>query len=383
MLLKNQNTDLIRIRLEEDTVHGGTQGQIVPRFTDHASWWLGLGEFQFLLAVRSLLLPFNLFLQLFLWTFFLWWGLLKTLQQIRSNSNDLLSGDQLWCRSISNAVHNFPLTKILSSVCWLVPKHFECYSQLSTHQVFIFRQSADWRQSISNAIHNFPLTKFLSSNRLQTGAKAFQMLFISFHSPSFYLQMVCRLLCGNMCPMFGIPVPPPCHVLNLMMVFDKFDSLWLPYMRDVGHMKQTCSGILFCDINRPQKIGWLKKLVMLLCVGIVWHLLESIGESTWPFLSKQWLVVEALHSKNIDLFSLIVDTATDCIDCPSTHRSKSVLHTFCHCSNQNSCTEFLILVTVMAASYYWSKKLLGKLRIPCQVLSPRQPFWDLSYTLHD
>ena len=251
------------------------------------------------------------------------------------------------------------------------------------HSPRFYPQSADWCQSILNAIHNFPLTKFLSSNRLQTGAKAFQMLFISFHSPSFYLQMVCRLLCGNMCPMFGIPVPPPCHVLNLMMVFDKFDSLWFPYMRDVGHMKQTCSGILFCDINRPPKIGWLKKLVMLLCVGIVWHLLESIGESTWPFLSKQWLVVEALHSKNIDLLSLIVDTATDCIDCPSTHRSKSVLHTFCHCSNQNSCTEFLILVTVMAASYYWSKKLLGKLRIPCQVLSPRQPFWILSYTLHD
>ena len=62
------------------------------------------------------------------------------------------------------------------------------------HSPRFYPQSADWCQSILNAIHNFPLTKFLSSNSLQTGAKAFQMLFTTFHSPSFYLQTDCRLV---------------------------------------------------------------------------------------------------------------------------------------------------------------------------------------------
>ena len=45
--------------------------------------------------------------------------------------------------------------------------------------------------------------------------------------------------------------------------------------------------------------------------------------------SKQWLVVEVLHSKNVVWFSLIVTTAEDCTACPTTlWRSRFILHTY-------------------------------------------------------
>jgi len=98
-----------------------------------------------------------------------------------------------------------------------------------------------------------------------------------------------------------------------------------------------------------QVFHWMKTLQCCwpsdLSVCTVWHLVES----KWTFLPKQWLVVEALHSKNV-WFSLIVTPAVDWHDtaCPTTPKA-------------GNCTQD----SNFSNSYGWlllsAKELLGKL----------------------
>ena len=82
--------------------------------------------------------------------------------------------------------------------------------------------------------------------------------------------------------------------------------------------------------------------LLALCVGIAWHLVESIvggdgwgvgvwGGSTRTLLPKEWLMVESLHWKNVAEFSLIVTAPEDCTHFYTTpRRSGHILRTACH-----------------------------------------------------
>ena len=125
-------------------------------------------------------------------------------------------------------------------------------------------------------------------------------------------------------------------------------------------MKQGCSGALFylsafCrgnETNRQMGFQVDKTFVPPATGTLHWRCLVFCGVVKGGGVPHG----HSFLSSTFFSFLLIITRAIDWTACPTTsHRSRFVLHTFCHFSNRKSNTYFLVFATVIAICCYWGK----------------------------
>ena len=167
---------------------------------------------------------------------------------------------------------------------------------------------------IQSHVHNFPLTKSLSSSSLILKQPTY------YDVPFIQFCYSASMLCAK----------------SFSSVWYFWHSLWWHHMREIGHMKQVFMQAhyfhlsAFCHrnkMNRQIRFPEDEKFAVLLTStylsalsGILWSphehsflnyrwidhcflmLLSTVTVISGQILSKHWLMVEALHLKNIDHF---------------------------------------------------------------------------------